>query len=460
MFGILRPCRHSLSEDLAREWMSHMCGLCLSLRDDHGQASRVATNYDGLVLSVLTAAQSEEQSGTRKAGRCPLRGMRGADVADGSGARLASTVSLMLASAKISDHIADGDGLYARPGVRAVAGRVAARWRRGAQESGDGLGLDGAALAAVVDRQREAELSAREGTDVLTVTRPTEEATGEAFAHTAVLAGVPANADPLREAGRLFGRAAHLLDAVEDLEEDLANGAWNPLTATGTPVSRARELCDDAVLGVGLALRETEFADDRLTRVLLVVELRKAVERVFAHAGHPTPSAHRGGADGEDTGTARTITGSSGRTITRTLTAGRAHLPEAAVVPPAAARSPPWRSRRAAGGSWPDARRRCSCAAPASSAAATRTPGPGRESPGTPCAIPVCVPATWASAALGAATRATAATAAAAPAAPDQGQRPQRSQLRHRRVAARLVLPPVARRGEFSLIRRHSCGSG
>ncbi|GAA1467083.1 DUF5685 family protein [Nocardiopsis exhalans] len=299
MFGILRPCRHSLSEDLAREWMSHMCGLCLSLRDDHGQASRVATNYDGLVLSVLTAAQSEEQSGTRKAGRCPLRGMRGADVADGSGARLASTVSLMLASAKISDHIADGDGLYARPGVRAVAGRVAARWRRGAQESGDGLGLDGAALAAVVDRQREAELSAREGTDVLTVTRPTEEATGEAFAHTAVLAGVPANADPLREAGRLFGRAAHLLDAVEDLEEDLANGAWNPLTATGTPVSRARELCDDAVLGVGLALRETEFADDRLTRVLLVVELRKAVERVFAHAGHPTPSAHRGGADGE-----------------------------------------------------------------------------------------------------------------------------------------------------------------
>lgn len=299
MFGILRPCRHSLSEDLAREWMSHMCGLCLSLRDDHGQASRIATNYDGLVLSVLTAAQAEEQSGTRRAGPCPLRGMRGADVADGSGARLASSVSLMLASAKITDHIADGDGVYARPGVRAVADRVARRWQRGARESGDGLGFDSAALAAVVDRQREAELSVREGTDVLTVTRPTEEATGDAFAHTAVLAGVPANADHLREAGRLFGRVAHLLDAVEDQEEDSANGVWNPLTATGTPVTRARELCDDAVLGVGLALREAEFVDDRLTRVLLVVELRKAVERVFAHAGHPTPHAHRGRAEGE-----------------------------------------------------------------------------------------------------------------------------------------------------------------
>lgn len=287
MFGILRPCRHSLSEDLAREWMSHMCGLCLALRDDHGQASRIATNYDGLVVSVLTAAQSRAQAGTRTAGPCPLRGMRGAEAADGSGAYLAAAVSLMLASAKISDHIEDGDGVYARPGVRAVAGRVAERWRRGARKAGNGLGFEGGALVTVVERQREAELSAGEGTDVLTVTRPTEEATGEAFAHTAVLAGVPANTAPLREAGRLFGRVAHLLDAVEDREEDLADNAWNPLTATGTAVGRARELCDDAVLGVELALREAEFVEDRLVRVLLVQELRRAVDRTFAHGGHP-----------------------------------------------------------------------------------------------------------------------------------------------------------------------------
>ncbi|WP_117198955.1 DUF5685 family protein [Nocardiopsis sp. TNDT3] len=292
MFGILRPCRHTLSDGLAEEWMSHMCGLCLALRDDHGQASRIATNYDGLVVSVLAAAQSEECAGTRRAGRCPLRGMRGAEVADGSGARLAAAVSLMLASAKIADHIEDGDGPYARRGVRALAGRVAERWRRDAREAGAGLGFDGAGLVAVVDRQREAESSAGPGTDVLAVTRPTEEATGEAFAHTAVLAGRPANAEPLREAGRLFGRVAHLLDAVEDREEDGRKGAWNPLTATGTGLDRARELCDDAVLGVRLALEEAGFVDDRLVRALLVVELRRAVDRVFAQGGYPHPGQH------------------------------------------------------------------------------------------------------------------------------------------------------------------------
>ncbi|WP_306368146.1 DUF5685 family protein [Nocardiopsis sp. CC223A] len=289
MFGILRPCRHTLPDGLADEWTAHMCGLCLALRDDHGQVSRIATNYDGLVISVLTAAQAPEQAGTRQAGRCPLRGMRGARAADGAGAHLAAAVSLMLASAKITDHIEDGDGLYARRGVRALAGRTAERWRRGATASGDGLGLDGSALLAVIDRQRELELSAGPGTDVLTVTAPTEEATGEAFAHTAVLAGRPANTGPLREAGRLFGRIAHLLDAVEDLEEDRARGAWNPLTATGTGPDRARELCDDAVLGVRPALAETAFTDDRLVRALLVRELGRAVDRTFSRAGHHPP---------------------------------------------------------------------------------------------------------------------------------------------------------------------------
>lgn len=287
MFGILRPCRHTLPDGLAEEWMAHMCGLCLALRDDHGQASRIATNYDGLVVSVLTAAQSTECAGTRRAGRCPLRGMRGAEVAEGPGARLAAAVSLLLASAKIADHIQDGDGPYARRGVRVLAGRVAGRWRRDASRAGAGLGFDGAGLVAVIDRQRQVEEAAGPGTDVLAVTWPTEEATGEAFAHTAVLARRPANTEPLREAGRLFGRVAHLLDAVEDRQEDREKGAWNPLTATGTGLDRVRELCDDALLGIRLALEEAEFTDDRLVRALLVKEAHRAVARGFAHGGYP-----------------------------------------------------------------------------------------------------------------------------------------------------------------------------
>lgn len=286
MFGILRPCRHSMPQDLASAWMSHLCGLCLALRDDYGQLARTATNYDGLVISALVAAQSAPGTSTRTAGPCPLRGMRRAEVAEGGGARLAAAVSLMLASGKITDHIDDGDGGYGRWPVRGAARRVADRWSRRANRSGEALAFDSGPLLAVADRQREVERSAAE---LREATLPTEDATGQAFAHTAALAECPDNAEPLREAGRLFGRIAHLLDAVEDLAEDTERGAWNPILATGAGIEEVRRRCDDAVLGVGLALDEARFTDDRLVRALLGRELERAVRRTFAQAGYPPP---------------------------------------------------------------------------------------------------------------------------------------------------------------------------
>ncbi|MGI5453594.1 DUF5685 family protein [Streptomyces sp. CA-249302] len=285
MFGIVRPCRHRLGENLKTQWMAHLCGLCLALRKDHGQFARVVTNYDGLLISVLTEAQAGKAGGRRrKAGPCPLRGMRTASVAQGEGARLAAAVSLVLASAKVRDHVADGDGLLARRPVAVAARRVAASWGAAGARTGSDVGFDTAVLVDAVERQAGVEALAGPGTSVLTVTEPTETATAAAFAYTAVLAGRPGNAEPLAEAGRLFGRLAHLLDAVEDGEADAAAGAWNPLTGTGTSLAEARRLADDAVRGIRLALREVEFADGKLAHRLLVHELPTSVDRAFGGA--------------------------------------------------------------------------------------------------------------------------------------------------------------------------------
>ncbi|MCX4776631.1 DUF5685 family protein [Streptomyces sp. NBC_01264] len=282
MFGIIRPCRHRLGEGLRTEWMAHLCGLCLALRSEYGQFARVATNYDGLIVSVLTEAQSERTGDWRRgAGPCPLRGMRSADVAQGEGARLAATVSLVLAAAKMRDHAADGDGLAGRRPVALAARRIAHHWDRAGVAGGERIGFDTALLLAAVERQPEIERSTGPGGSLLTVTEPAETATAAAFAHTAVLTDRPGNAEPLAEAGRLFGRLAHLLDAVEDLDADEASGAWNPIAVTGADRAEVRRLCDDAVHGIRLALAEAVFVDDRLVRALLGGELERAVDRVF-----------------------------------------------------------------------------------------------------------------------------------------------------------------------------------
>ncbi|KQV14651.1 MULTISPECIES: DUF5685 family protein [unclassified Kitasatospora] len=290
MFGIIRPCRHSLPEPLRAAWLAHLCGLCLALRDGHGQLARTATNYDGLVISVLVEAQSAASPSRRQAGPCPLRGMRGAQVADGEGARLAATVSLALASAKVRDHVLDGDGVFARRPVASTARRVARRWDRQSGRAGDTVGFDTAVLLEAADRQGELERTATAGSPLLTLTEPTETATAAATAHTAVLAGRPGNAAALHEAGRLFGRLAHLLDAAEDQAEDDANGAWNPLTATGTSRAEAERLCRDAVHGIRLALAEVEFTNQALPHRLLAHETQRAVDRVFNQIDHETPA--------------------------------------------------------------------------------------------------------------------------------------------------------------------------
>lgn len=296
MFGIVRPCTHRLGERFKTEWMAHLCGLCLALRGDHGQFARVVTNYDGLLVSVLTEAQSGPLPGARRtAGPCPLRGMRTAPVANGEGARLAAAVSLVLASAKVRDHVADRDGLLARAPIAAAARKVARGWDRAGARTGASLGFDTAVLVDAVDRQGGIETLAGPGTPVLVVTEPTETATAAAFAHTAVLAGRPGNTAPLAEAGRYFGRLAHLLDAVEDRAADAASGAWNPLTATGTSLAEARRLCDDALHGIRLALREAEFADAGLAHRLLVHELRTSVDRAFGTAGCGHTAANSAG---------------------------------------------------------------------------------------------------------------------------------------------------------------------
>jgi uncharacterized protein DUF5685 len=296
MFGIIRPCRHRLSPRLRTSWMAHLCGLCLALRDDHGQLARAVTNYDGLVVSALVEAQSTSAEDRRTAGPCPLRGMRTAPVAQGDGARLAASVSLVLASAKINDHVSDRDGVFGRRGVSGAARLVAGRWARQGASTGSSLGFDTAVLLDAVAQQPDVESSLGTGGSVLLATAPTETATAAAFSHTAMLSGVPGNASALAEAGRLFGRIAHLVDAVEDLEEDRTAGAWNPLLATGTTPEEARRLCDDAVLGVKLALKEATFTDSKLVHALLVHELEHAVQRAFGdvHGAHqPTEKKKR-----------------------------------------------------------------------------------------------------------------------------------------------------------------------
>src|SRR5688500_12412974 len=99
MFGIARPCRSHLTPADRLDYRSHLCGLCLGLRDAHGQAARMVTNVDVVALLALTEAQRDERFARRSVGPCPLRGMQPADVLDPADPAVAHAIAVSLTAA-------------------------------------------------------------------------------------------------------------------------------------------------------------------------------------------------------------------------------------------------------------------------------------------------------------------------------------------------------------------------
>ncbi|WP_280435200.1 DUF5685 family protein [Nocardia carnea] len=291
VFGMLRPCRHGAAEYGIDPglWQSHMCGLCLGLRDGGGQIARAATNTDAIVLSLLTEAQAETPAPRRTAGPCPLRGMRTARVPVGASApvRLAATASLLLGSAKVRDHIDDGD---LRVRLHRPMRRVATGWSAGARAQAAGIGLDIEPLVAAIEAQAgtEQRIAAESGPfgaaelDELTVA--SRRCAAEFFAHTAVLAGCPGNIEPLRAAGAEFGRIAHLTDALTDYTADAAAHRFNPLAVTATPPAEAYELVRESDRALRESLRTAGLTRMPALRWALLDPLTTAVRRLGAAA--------------------------------------------------------------------------------------------------------------------------------------------------------------------------------
>ncbi|WP_245562773.1 regulator [Nocardia araoensis] len=276
------------------------------MRDGHGQLARATTNKDALVLSMLTEAQSGSAARTIAA-PCPLRGMRRASVvtADAPGVQLATTASLLLAAAKIRDHVDDGEVTAL---ARGPLTKAATRWNRQARASAARIGLDVEPLVAALDAQvRLEELAAVGGpafvpksladspywrsamspaADPLDrLTAPTQLCASEFFAHTAVLADRPDNVDALRAAGWQFGRIAHLADAVTDHDDDAARDRFNPLAATGTSVSEAYDLMRQSDSRLRAAVAAAELSRVPTVRWMLLDPLTAVLRRLGGGLG-------------------------------------------------------------------------------------------------------------------------------------------------------------------------------
>ena len=215
MYGYIRPDRGELRGREYELFRAEYCGLCQTLRERCGPAARFVVNYD---LTFLAMVLSEDKPKTRSM-RCPAHPLQKRTVMCADNAlETAADYSVILTWWKLADAAEDERGAAA---AAAMAGKGAftAAYRKAAMRR---PGFDANA------RRCLSELGRLEKED-----SPSLDRAADCFARILAAAAEDAPDEASRRIRReLFyhvGRSVYILDAVDDLSEDLKNGAYNPL---------------------------------------------------------------------------------------------------------------------------------------------------------------------------------------------------------------------------------------
>jgi hypothetical protein len=223
MFGLMRMRGCGLGHTEREARRLNYCGTCKVIGREYGQGSRLLLNHDTvLVAEIMTGLSGQcdwpAEIQSRNCFSLPVSA-EAAPIA----ARYAAAATVLLASAKVRDHVSDGAG----PWWRFLAAWLNPRYRRAATDLRRlGVPVDEIELQLRYQKQRE-----RSPESLEQLAGPTCFATAEICAHAARVAGHPEAEASLRLFGHRFGYLIYLLDAWEDFSKDAASGQFNAFQA-------------------------------------------------------------------------------------------------------------------------------------------------------------------------------------------------------------------------------------
>jgi len=216
MFGFIRPVKDELRVREVRRFQEVYCGLCHAIRSRYGRFHTLFLSYDMTFFALVLGCTGQDgHTECRRCGASPVRARR---MCCGSAAiDWAADVSVLLNYHKLRDTVRDETGArqlaarlllpLAAPGYRKAAARLPDADREIAACI-DGLAALEAGRCDSIDRA--ADTTAR-----------------------LLAAAVPPTGDAreriLRQLFYHTGRWVYLIDACEDLPDDLSRGSYNPV---------------------------------------------------------------------------------------------------------------------------------------------------------------------------------------------------------------------------------------
>lgn len=219
MFGYVRPLTAELRVRELEDYKAVYCGLCRAMGKRHGFLARFTLNYDFAFLAMVLAFESEPCRMSRC--RCPAHPFRKRAMCEQMPALdVAADESMILSYQKLRDDVADQSFLRGLP-ARIAAFALKPAYKKAAAERPE--------FDALVMNCLE-ELHVLEKECCASLDRP-----ADAFARI-LQAAAPDTGDETRNRAlsqMLYhvGRWIYLIDAWDDMEDDIKSGGYNPIQA-------------------------------------------------------------------------------------------------------------------------------------------------------------------------------------------------------------------------------------
>ncbi len=238
MFGYVKVCKAELRVREYEEYKAVYCTLCRVLGEEYGLAARGLLSYDACFYVLLQDCAESGENPEYKAGRCRFNPLKKCNYQTNCGEsyRAAAALTVLMSYQKVRDNIADGKALkriaayMVSPYLRGKYKKAKTRYPQFAEAVEQAMTAQSVLeKEGCVSTDRAADPSARALAAVCTafIQSETQKRIIERVAY-------------------CVGRFVYLLDAYDDLEDDLKSGNYNPFV-TKYDIRDVAELRDTAL---------------------------------------------------------------------------------------------------------------------------------------------------------------------------------------------------------------------
>ena len=260
MIGYMKPQRKKMPAEMRKTYNEFYCGLCRCLKHEYGISSTIILNFEIVNMLILSESLKNEPF-ERINMTCSITPMIWRKMCINSpGISAAARLSVILAYLETNDNLIDSNKFRDKVFVKFMEPKL----NKIKKDFCDEFDY----IKKYYDDYMALENMSKTDRDKITFDELVSSCGKIAGAMMDVIAFSESSPfrDQLRQIMNFWGEWVYLMDAVDDYDEDMKNGGFNPLFLAGSPCNIEKRIIDieekaNAVLDVLAVLNNYELVD-------------------------------------------------------------------------------------------------------------------------------------------------------------------------------------------------------